>query len=359
MTKFYNRSTNPPNVPPGVMSRTPMNNNARGEAPIAFSANAQLQYTTAPNAILNTETLQPGFRAPYWIDEIHIGLDCVTVKTGGRSATNSGMSAYVKAKFETGNFAFSKDAQPVGIYAPVWGSQAPFAVNFLGIDVGNAASATEYYFYNYIRWPLPRPLYMPAGDVIQCRVELDPSFTSQVSANNQIGFLLGYTGRMAAPGTPAPLVRHVPWVSHFREKFVSADTYAREYHTTDEFRNPFTKTLNIQRLTSRTYLDSNLLGSVQEQRDLYQYQYTGASHIGIKIDDSQGYVIAKNAIGDAYVPLLEMFGAQKAWTFNRTLGAKEQLNVGLACRGSNVTGTWYDYDATTIIGMIGYREESP
>lgn len=355
MAKFYDRSTNPPNVPPGVLTRSPLNiKNFKGDAPISFYAASQaLTFASRSNDVLNVETLQPGFRAPYWIDEIRMSFYTeVELEARGAGQNSNGYSGIIKAKFSTGSYAFSKQTHAIGIHGPVWGGIDANG-NSYRPDTGQSINndETNMYTYGYVRMPLPKPLYMPAGDAVQCYVELDSSYATAVSNDPTVYFQLTYIGRLIAPGTPAPLVRNVPWISSHASLWSALN---QSSHTTDEFRNPFTKTLNVQRLTMRAYDEDPT--QIIESGDTNLPAGTTQGWVGIQMDDSQGYVIAKNALGDGYVPIGEVFDtARRAWTFNRSLGPREQLNMQLATRGIDAFGS---PGLHIIIGMIGYREES-
>jgi len=344
--------------PNAELARNPVNAGLRGDfggAPVVFSASlTDLKPDTSYNAAL--QTLQPGFRTPYWIDEIRVTaesrINAAEYDSGAVSFT--GLAGCIEAKFQTGHFAFSRYPMPVGLYAPRWSRlDSGVAVNGSGLASGDSVLRG----YATVRWPLPKPLFMPAGDALQCLIQYQ-GYTPLSAYDGGSGFNIDrvnitYVGRLAAPGTPAPQVRHVPWVSWFQKNATTA--YAQ---TNDEFRNPFSdKHWYVQRFTSRSYYEGNL---ILPATTLYRFDEIAVpeeapvafpSGVQARLIDSLGYSIVPN-----YTPVNDVFdGTRAAWTFGRTLGPREQFDLQLQSLtpAANTNRTGY-----TQVGVVGFREES-
>jgi len=314
-----------------------------GGAPAIFSAQiTNLALNQSGN--FDTQTLQPGFRTPYWIDEIRItALMNRTFASGGVIVGYpTGLAGALELRFTTGQYSFSRAPVPMGLLAPRW-SRYDFGV-YQATTVG-ALLGVEH--FATIRWPLPKPLYMPAGDALQCLAHFNGAYPSLVAIGLPVAQInLAYVGRIESPGTSAPSVRNVPWVSSFAKK--AGVTYAQ---TNDEFRNPFMKSLYVQRFTSRTFVDYPSVGlppspeffeTLSNQGEITTEPYTEA-----RLYDSMGYAIVKE-----YVPVNDVFdGTRGAWTFGRTLNAREQFDLQLRQIGASTA-------INTMVGLVGYREEA-
>lgn len=331
------------------LARNPVNSGLRGDfggAPVVFSA-FLTDLTPGNTYNLDTKTLQPGFRTPYWIDEIRVSALGRTPSGVLRQVQLDGMGCYLEFRFQTGHYAFSRNPAPIGLHAPRW-SHFDTGTNLSGV---NLISGVFRDFASF-RWPLPKPLYMPAGDAVQALVRYR-SFPALASYGRE-GFTIDrlnvtYVGRLAAPGTPAPQKRCVPWVAAFEKPGNVAQA-----QTNDEFRNPFSdKPLYVQRFTSRTYFasDSIFFKYMAETNDYQLPTYNNLPFTQVKLYDSLGYAIVPN-----YTPVGDVFDSVRgAWTFGRTLGPREQFDLQLQQAGGT---DFLPPDYLTQVGIVGYREET-
>jgi len=316
-----------------------------GGAPIAFTASAS-GLVNGQSIMLDTGTLQSGFRTPYFIDEIRIQVVTDEFKVIGGGFAWPGIGGDLRVKFQTGNRQFSKLPVPIGLYGPVFSNQDFGTVDSGADDDGDAVRRS----YSNVRWPLPKPIWMAPGDVIQAVFDYDavgivgapkPPVTVNVT----------YIGRAIAPGTPAPDTRQIPWVSFF--EYETNDGYLS---TTDEFRNPFTYPMIVQRFTERTFYEELPNQNLREELSRGQTPAmlnTNGQFVSMRLYDSLGYAIVKE-----FAPIgLVMDTSRHAWTFSRSLGAREQFDLTLrtddlaGVAGTPVAG-WY-----TFTGMVGYRDE--
>lgn len=302
-----------------------------GGSPMAFSAGQWVSPNT--NYVFDTKTLQPSFRMPYWIDEIRITMH--SAPTLAPSNYFTGLAGAIEARFQTGSYAFSRDFVPAGLYAPRW-SAFDAGYTYAGLDA--------YRGFSSVRWPLPKPLFMPAGDAVQCSIRFR-NYASFVDSATAAYVTVTYVGRAAAPGSPPPAIRHIPWVSSFRKP--STDFFV---HTNDEFRNPFSdKPWYVQRFTSRTYEEITDAGYSFTETQKFQGIGLGGQAIEARLYDSLGYAIVPE-----YTPIAHVFDTQRcAWTFGRTLGPREQFDLQLR----NSIEPEQDYSYWTMVGVVGFREE--
>jgi hypothetical protein len=319
-----------------------------GGAPIAFTASAP-GLVNGQSIMLDTGTLQSGFRTPYFIDEIRIQVVTDEFKVEGGGFAWPGIGGNIRVKFQTGNRQFSKFGVPIGLYGPVF-SNRDFGTVDSGVDGDGDAVRRS---YSNVRWPLPKPLWMAPGDVIQAVFTYDAIMgVAEVVPKPPVTVNVTYIGRSIAPGTPAPSTRQIPWVSFFEYK--TDDGYLS---TTDEFRNPFTYPMIVQRFTERTFFEegdpSQNLREELSRGQTPAMLNTNGQFVSMRLYDSLGYAIVKE-----FAPIgLVMDTSRHAWTFSRSLGAREQFDLTLrtddpAGAASTPIPGWH-----TFTGMVGYRDE--
>lgn len=300
-------------------------------APIALTAELGA-VAAGSGAVFPTIGLQPGFRTAYWIDEVRITVGNI------RQNAQSGLPVALRLLFQTGAYKVSKFPIPSMMFSQIYGYDE--------YDFGPERAVTlNRLEYTNFRWLLPKPLYMPAGDILQCSVERDATFASAFTMQNT---MLSYLGRACAPGDAPPAVRNIPWVTYYKHPGASAYS-----ETNDEFRNPFLKPLMVQRLIARYGRlasfpqPDQLISAFSAQNSLPSAIVPTLRFPNVKILDSLGYMI---------VPTMTPLGAvidplRAAWTFNRALSPREQLAIAFQTVGS-------DIPADTFLSMVGYREEN-
>lgn len=348
-----------PSRPNAALGPNPANRGGRGGpdfggSPAAWGAS--LSGLTVGNVYnLDTQALQPGFRTPYWIDEIRFSMTATYLNPAVNLGTQyTGLAGLLEAKFTTGQYAFSRDFVPLGLHAPRW-SVADAGVWL----VDNADPAVPQRAFSSVRWPLPKPLFMPAGDAVQALIRFRqyPCLVSPLAPLVIERVNVAYVGRVAAPGTRAPVVRYVPWLASFRKQ----GSVSGIAQTNDEFRNPFAdKSLYVQRFTSRTFRETLYVNGVDDDAFIETFFHQGPIGTGpragqqyatVQMYDTLGYVIVKD-----YPPVNDVFdGTRGAWTFSRTLAPREQFDVQLQTKGTSMPA---NTDFWTMVGMVGFREES-
>jgi hypothetical protein len=326
-----------------------------GGAPVALFSATTSALAAGQVQVLPIKTLQLGYRAACFIDEIRISAYSNAQLL---ASTNGGLTGIIAAKFDVGPHSFSGGNQtdangfaagfiPIGCYAPRW-SYGPeeAGATYAGI-VEFGGGQNGYRTYARVRWALPKPLYLGPGDVLRCSVQrhptfaanLDPLFTPDVSVQ------VAYIGRVVASGTPPPPMRQVPWVSYMQK--LSSEAVGS---SNQEFRNPFTRPLMVQRFTWRSYRE------VKSGSYLFIELFgDGVPAVGstyyesVQVEDSLGYRVTND-----YVPIGYVFDPfRRAWTFSRPIGPREQFNVKLSRSIAPAANNTF----ITNIGMVGYRDE--
>ena len=317
-------------------------------APVAFGSEFLGLTVAARTAVLNTQALQAGYRTPYYIDEIRMTAWTDEAPMGFAEASALGYS--LRAQFQTGKHAFSKTPVPIGLYAPTF-IRSGYATLYNDGVVYTTRGVVE------VRWPLPRPLYMEPGDVIQCALDRSPTknIVDPYTVNN---FSVVYVGRALAPGVLSPAHKHVPWVAYYDHPTTATSVYS---NAGEAYRNPFTVPINVHRFVQRTYLrqdagaDTNYNETMACRSPTDRFIASGgilteSSYASIRMDDSLGYAVVKE-----FTPIGEVMDmARQAWTFSRPLGPREQFNVAFSSSPLDHSAS---VDYNTLLAMIAYREE--
>jgi hypothetical protein len=308
-----------------------------GGAPVVFSAQGDL--AAGKQVTLNAQTLQSGFRTPYFIDEIRVAA-YTTSHTVDEGRGVQALNDAIRIKFQTGSHAFSQDFVPVGNMYPAFSNN----------DYGNyALSDTTFTEYMSGRWILPRPLFMPAGDVVLANVELNDR-TGIIAATygtaTAVRVTVTYVGRLIAQGFKESEPRYIPWLAWWTKAM--SDSYAESQ---TRLRNPFFVPAHVQRFTMRTFIyDTSAATPLYSESDKEGMYARSAGYHAIRIDDSRGYAIVPKfaAVGSVFD------GTRRAWTFGRELGPREQFNMQMRTEGTEPVNT----DYFTNVGLVGYREEA-
>lgn len=311
-------------------------------------------------AMLNSGNLSPGNRTPYWIDEVRIAAVAYKAGATANGAVYLGQSAFVDVKFSTGRYDLMRDWVPMGVLAPRFGN-----------DESWDGYSTAPRPWAEVRWVLPKPLYMSPGEVLQCQVR-----NRWASAQTYFNVYVTYVGRQIAQGEPPPAVRQVPYAATWNYLTASKPNqgdYVRYAASNDQFVNPFSTPLWIQRFTMRGIAyDSGAAVNAATRGFPFQSvaglgpSPTNTFYPQVRIADSLGYSIVPE-----YTPVNDVFdGVRGAWTFGRGLGPREQINFQVLGNLADAVGPVYPDTtstpnppnvATTFnyqFGLIGYREEA-
>lgn len=332
-----------PRFPLESLTKNPITAYAKpkvGGAPVVFSAQATL--AAGKSGVLNAQTLQSGFRTAYFIDEIRVSMHTTKMETVNTARGFTGLSNLVKILFQTGKYQFSADAVPAGLLAPMFGQ------DYGNVDLG---AIGEFRSFSSVRWMLPKPLFMPAGDVVLANVSIDDLalLTTIFGTDPCVTVTITYVGRLLPQGYMAQS-REVPWLAWWQK--AASTAYAE---STTRLRNPFKIPAHVQRFTQRTYdsKSSGVLTEYYSEESALAQIYNAGTYETIKIGDSRGY-----AITNKFVPIGDVFDVTRhAWTFGRELGPREQFDMAMTTE--NIASIPAGHDYITNIGLVGYRSEAP
>ena len=326
-----------------------------GGAPVTMFASATVAAAAGRvnTGVLGLQNLGVGFRSGYYIDEIRVQAYVPSVDfnygAGMAAVSLEGLGGCLRLKFTTGHHAFSQSAMPMSLYSPIWSGMESMQGIF-----NDSGTVIKLYAVAELRWLLPRPLYMPPGDVVQCSVEYDlATYVAPSALAKDVTVNATYVGRYVTPGAVGPLARQVPWVSWFE-----SDAKTAWKHTASEWRNPLTRPLHLQRLTNRTYADVNTATTktfaptqTNAEGDGASIDTPWAGWFEAQLSDSLGYQIVP-----AFAPIGDVFNLTTgSWTFNRDLGPREQFN--LAVRAQPAVLATANTNIFTQFGLIAYRDE--
>lgn len=318
---------------------------------------APVSYTTSVGGLTPGTTLmmpqvslQSGFNTPYLVDEIRM-----TAYTGNYEATSASvfgpLSALVSFQFWTGKYFFSQgmgqqpSAVPMNLYAPTFSGGGQYE------DVEQGISPTLSRRYSTRRWVLPKPLYMPAGDIVQATVTRSGTYATVAPASNSnITAQVTIVGRALPPSTRAPDRRCVPNVGWFSHPAGLAYSEANS-----ALQNPFKTPWYVQRLLLQTVRpNSPANDGVQTGYGFFASADGTRNYATVKITDSLGYKITGPGNG-GYLPLGDIASSNNdcAWTFSRELPVDENYNVAFRI----VPGSSTNPNFSPMISFVGYREE--
>lgn len=303
----------------------------KGGVPILLSSSVTLSEGETKSPDLGR--LQNIFRSPMVIDEIRFMLTATIAST---EVHNFGGS--VRARFKMGRIDLSDQFVPIWLHGPILEDA------FLNIE-GNIIlvpplNPGEEHVVGHFRWVLPRPLFVPVGNV------LAPTFSRQHDfRGGTVNVDVVYCCRRLPAGTPTPNEIDVPFIGVFVAPEMTAGDSGVALSTARDLFNPFTRELYVQRFLGR--VQQRTAGNPNLDRI-----FDGTTSLGgnttIRIQDSKGYNITRD-----FVPWTHVFDVnRRAWTFRRSLAPKEwyavQILVPLADR---------DVYFQPQISMVGWRKE--
>jgi hypothetical protein len=328
-----------PRVPP----RAAPSLTATTWAPVAYTTEVS-GLTAGVTLMMPQVSLQSGFNTPYWVDEIR--FTARTASYDPNSVILGDISAIIEFELQTGTHFFSQAALsspspvPMTLFCPTYSGKAQYE------NVIQNFTATSNQVYATRRWVLPKPLWMPAGDLVQAKVRRAASYGTGVPS---ITAQMTVIGRAVLPDTPPPTARCIPHIGHFTHP--TGSTYSQ---ANAQFKNPFTTPWYVQRIVMNTRDQTNSGTSVRTGYGFFEDPLGARSYAQVQISDSLGYKITGSSQG-GYVPLADVasFSNDAAWTFGRPLPPGENYNVNFRIvAGSNDTTVF-----SPMISFVGYREE--
>jgi len=283
--------------------------NSRLSAPILFAA-PQLTVNSGNTAIADTGQLSTKYRRPFWLDEVRWGVTAVD-----DPATLSPSFA-MQTRLRLGRFALSDRFIPLQNYAPLLNDFCESAYT---------TSMTAATYVAWIKWKLPKPLYVPAGMTLVSEF-FRPAGKTPTSALVDVA----YSARFIPKDAPVPEEVDVPWVTMFTPATGAVFGQSSEL----DLYNPFQVPLEVQR-----FLAANQDATVASA------YLTVDQNLVTVMKDSAGTNIIRDftATGSAFDI------NRRAWTFNKVLAPKERYNITLQA----LTGTLNNFN----VSIVGSRKE--
>mgnify|MGYP001566356905 FL=1 len=282
--------------------------------------------------LADTSRLENPYREPMWIDEIRFRLPAA--EAGG---TQASAWSSLRCELKLGETPLTKGFVPIGLFGK--------ALN----DSIEGASGGPPMF----TWKLPKPLYVPARELLRPTIYYD-SFTSAPAKTVNII----YCCRPVLKGTPPPRVLQIPWVTHFQPAFLALTGAAAANDQTDQstpadLYNPWDQELHVQRFVGRL-MGRNTSGEAHTSMSIASANInltTGILTSGtlVSAQDSFNNILIRDR-----TPFAHVFDfLDRAWTVNCVLPPKGFYLF-------TVDRLWAAYTktitATVGISMVGWRE---
>lgn len=289
-----------------------------------FLASAELTLAAGATGNADSEALSVPYRRPFWLDEVRWNIRVSPVPLNFGAGLGVPYGALISTKLALGRMIISDKFIPIWNYGAemlsAWSDSAQVDPNFGSTNVG---------FSSY-RWKLPKPLYVPAGNVVTSQ------FARGADTNPAARIVVSYAGRYADGERPSRNEIDVPFVAAFLPGVV-----ANAQSSDLDLVNPFLVPLHCQRLIGRMLvIDSNTT----------PYGYTEGNflhNITAQINDSFGH----NVVRDFTDLGLICDTNRRAWTFNKVLNPQERYNL-------QATGMRTSAVADQIsVSLIGTRKE--
>jgi hypothetical protein len=234
-----------------------------------------------------------------------------------------------------GNYKLTNGSIPVWCFGRAENLSAESKTDLYGSTAGLS--------YNAYTWRLPRPLFVPAGAVIQ------PKFNHFGYVPQTLTTRIGYSGRSVFK---SPRAAYVPWVAAYMSKVFNPITAATtDVSSTRDLINDTDKVFHLQRFVGRTLFTS--------QDDLHSEAAPspfGSRYLTMRMVDSYGRPIVRT-----YTPFRSVFGAPtRSWELEE-IGA--QLDPGafyqvfLKKAAMTMAANQDAGQIQAFVSMVGWREE--
>lgn len=230
--------------------------------------------------------MQNPFRVPVLVDEIRYRI------TSDSDQELAIALAQIRVRHLLGRTPLMSNTIPIGLLSKSFGMTVPTSLDFP----------------SWYTWKLPKPLYVPATEVLSAELEMPPdiagTFTVQVS----------YAARILPDGTPPPEKINVPWACFFQLPEFSS-TSGIDVVTTKEtdIVNPFNETLFVQRFIGRSVFQTGggFIETPTIPSQLFEFTTVRAA-------DSFGRILVRDPTPWPHL----FYFPDRAWTVNTKLQPK-------------------------------------
>lgn len=282
--------------------------------------------------LADTTRLENPFQAPMWLDEIRFRLP----DPGNNDAVIVAAWSSLFVELKLGSLSLTKGFVPISLFGKVLND----SVDSEGGPYGSGLYT----------WKLPKPLFIPARELLRPTIYYAPFSGAPAKSVNII-----YCCRPLPRGTPEPKTLQVPWVSFFMPPMLAnpnaVDT--TDVSTPGDLYNPFEQDLHVQRFIGRLMCQNNG-GEAQTNMSIASAninQTTGILTVGtlVSAQDSMNNILIRDR-----TPFAHVFDfLDRAWTVNCLLPPKGFYLF-------TVDRLWAAYTrevtATVGISMVGWRE---
>ncbi len=224
---------------------------------------------------------------------------------------------------------------------PVWGFGR--AENLSGESKSNTASQRGFLSYS---WRLPRPLYIPAGEVVT------PNFVHSGDIPDSVNVRIGYSARTVFT---KPKIVYVPWVAKFVSKsFNPLEDAGVDQSGELDLVNPHAEPLHLQRFTGRTLALILTASDAVRPTSENLPQSLGAQYLSMRMTDSYGRPIVRS-----FTPFRSVFSAlTRSWEMDNgaMLDPESYYVVNLKKEAMVLAAAAEGSYAQAHITMVGWRE---
>lgn len=257
--------------------------------------------TNQVKAVGNTTLLEVPDRTPMLLDEIRV------------SGSEGGSALNVLVRLQLGRNPLTNGYVPFGVLSKLINSEQ-------NGDATGVESLPE-----SIVWRLPRPLYVPAGEIVTASFLANGSVTST-------NVVLTYAGRSVLMDYPVPKKIAIPWVTAFLPTRRAGGSNTTQESTNSDLVNTLGVPLHAQRLVGLMSGDTDAL----EALCLMQMR------------TSYGQVIIRDQ-----VPFANVFSTERCWDLGSVMKPKDYYIVNLTENYATVNPA---HTVSSAISLVGYRE---
>ncbi len=280
--------------------------------------------------LADTTLLENPFQAPMWLDEIRFRVPNTTSVGAAWSS--------LRVELKLGEIPITNGFVPISTLGKV-------------LDESDGSPGGEFYM-NSFTWKLPKPLFIPARELLRPTIYFVPFSGAPARTVNII-----YACRPLPKGTPTPRVLQLPWVTYFQPAMLTTPnaTDQVDLSTPSDIFNPFDQDLHVQRFLGRFMIQDATQGidggNAGDLSSALINTDTGAIVTGtfVSAQDSFNNILIRDP-----TPFASVFDRiDRAWTVNCMLPPKGFYLF-------TIDRIWSAYTpaltATVAISMIGWRE---
>lgn len=304
-------------------------------SPIILQAQITLPVTGGEFGLADTTRLENPFQGPMWLDEIRFRMP---ISTAGGDASPLAWSN-LKVSLKLGEIPLTHGFVPIGLLGKVLNDST-------GLEQTTSSLGPAMF-----TWKLPKPLFIPARELLRPTMYIEPGFTTVPTKT----ITIIYACRPLPQGTPTPKVLQLPWVTYFKPpNLTTATSDQTDQSTPSDLFNPWDQDLHVQRFVGRLMQifgeDDGYMDIASALVDLN----TGLPTIGtfVSAQDSFNNILIRDE-----TPFAHVFDfVDRSWTVNCKVPPKGFYLFTVDRLWSLYTAGGGAINATVGISMVGWRE---